>query len=108
MRMTDAKDLPDEDTPTQRSEPPSRAQLAETSRHLDEALEETFPASDPVSPFIPAQAPALRMTPRERSRAAVGVGNERVQGSGAGLFGVGTLAAIGLLMWMRRSRRPVA
>ncbi|MDF4003531.1 hypothetical protein P3W33_09030 [Luteibacter sp. PPL552] len=23
----------------------------------DEALEETFPASDPVSPFIPAKAP---------------------------------------------------
>lgn len=23
----------------------------------DEALEETFPASDPVSPFIPARAP---------------------------------------------------
>ncbi|MCW1776765.1 hypothetical protein NB693_20285 [Pantoea ananatis] len=23
----------------------------------DEALEETFPASDPVSPFVPAKAP---------------------------------------------------
>lgn len=23
----------------------------------DEALEETFPASDPVSPFVPAQTP---------------------------------------------------
>jgi len=27
------------------------------SRNQDEALEETFPASDPVSPFIPAKAP---------------------------------------------------
>jgi hypothetical protein len=25
--------------------------------NLDEALEETFPASDPVSPFVPAQEP---------------------------------------------------
>lgn len=29
------------------------------SQSLDEALEETFPASDPVSPFIKAQAPQL-------------------------------------------------
>lgn len=28
------------------------------SRNLDDALEETFPASDPVSPFIPAKPPA--------------------------------------------------
>lgn len=27
------------------------------NENQDEALEETFPASDPVSPFIPAQAP---------------------------------------------------
>lgn len=27
------------------------------SEDLDEALEETFPASDPVSPFIPAKSP---------------------------------------------------
>jgi len=27
------------------------------SRNQDEALEETFPASDPVSPFVPAKAP---------------------------------------------------
>jgi hypothetical protein len=27
------------------------------SRNQDEALEETFPASDPVSPFIPAKSP---------------------------------------------------
>ncbi len=29
----------------------------EQSKKQDEALEETFPASDPVSPFIPARAP---------------------------------------------------
>ena len=28
-----------------------------TSDNQDEALEETFPASDPVSPFIPAKVP---------------------------------------------------
>ena len=27
------------------------------SHNQDEALEETFPASDPVSPFIPAKLP---------------------------------------------------
>jgi hypothetical protein len=29
------------------------------SRNQDEALEETFPASDPVSPFIPARMPPV-------------------------------------------------
>lgn len=27
------------------------------SENLDQALEETFPGSDPVSPFVPAKAP---------------------------------------------------
>jgi hypothetical protein len=27
------------------------------SENLDDALEETFPASDPVSPFVPARVP---------------------------------------------------
>ncbi len=39
----------------------SPAQRAERKRHesenQDEALQQTFPASDPVSPFIPAKAP---------------------------------------------------
>jgi hypothetical protein len=26
-----------------------------TNENLDEALEETFPASDPISPFVPAK-----------------------------------------------------
>jgi hypothetical protein len=32
------------------------------SRNQDEALEETFPASDPVSPFIPAKMPKSEST----------------------------------------------
>lgn len=38
------------ETPAERAE----RKLCE-STNLDEALEETFPASDPVSPFIPAR-----------------------------------------------------
>lgn len=30
---------------------------ARANQNQDEALEETFPASDPVSPFIPAKRP---------------------------------------------------
>lgn len=37
-------------------ESPTRHQ----SEALDEAVEETFPCSDPVSPFIPAQTPEPR------------------------------------------------
>ena len=33
---------------------------------MDEALEETFPASDPVSPFVPAEADAERRLWRSR------------------------------------------
>jgi hypothetical protein len=52
--------------------PPARETDAETCRrereashNLDEALEETFPASDAISPFIPAKAPAAhRNDPR--------------------------------------------
>lgn len=35
-----------------------RQRKAHESDNHDQALEETFPASDPVSPFIPARAPA--------------------------------------------------
>jgi hypothetical protein len=34
-----------------------RRRKASESANLDEAVEETFPASDPVSPFVPAKAP---------------------------------------------------
>ena len=49
----DRKDPPDRDAP------PTRVSDEELKRkedaNVDEALEETFPASDPVSPFIPAR-----------------------------------------------------
>jgi len=54
----DRKDLPDptpqgtDESPTERRERKQRE-----SENQDEALEETFPASDPVSPFIPAKRP---------------------------------------------------
>jgi hypothetical protein len=55
--MHDRKDLPPPceaaapapETPSQR-----RARKQHESDNQDEALEETFPASDPVSPFVPA------------------------------------------------------
>lgn len=34
-----------------------RRRKASESDNLDEAVDETFPASDPVSPFVPARAP---------------------------------------------------
>ncbi|KAF1686331.1 hypothetical protein B1992_08905 [Pseudoxanthomonas broegbernensis] len=34
-----------------------RKRKEKESDNQDEALEETFPASDPVSPFVPAKAP---------------------------------------------------
>jgi hypothetical protein len=34
-----------------------RERKSHESDNQDEALEETFPASDPVSPFIPAKLP---------------------------------------------------
>jgi hypothetical protein len=35
--------------------PQERQRRGHTNENLDEALEETFPASDPISPFVPAQ-----------------------------------------------------
>jgi hypothetical protein len=32
-----------------------RKRRVHTNENLDEALEETFPASDPIAPFVPAQ-----------------------------------------------------
>ena len=56
----DRKDVPNphkksdtrEETPAEKSR-----RKAKESTNQDEALEETFPASDPVSPFIPAKVP---------------------------------------------------
>ncbi|WP_078059806.1 hypothetical protein [Xanthomonas massiliensis] len=54
----DRKDPPD--TPARRT-PESESERHERKRresdNQDEALEETFPASDPVSPFVPAKVP---------------------------------------------------
>lgn len=55
----DRKDPPAEPSPP--SEPETTWQRVirkeKTSQNQDEALEETFPASDPVSPFVPAKLP---------------------------------------------------
>lgn len=39
------------------SEQERRERKRHESENQDEALEETFPVSDPVSPFVPAKAP---------------------------------------------------
>ncbi len=55
----DRKDPPE---PTEKRDQPTspadeRRRKEHESDNHDEALEETFPASDPVSPFVPAKAP---------------------------------------------------
>lgn len=60
MSSKDRKDLPHpHDTPSDQTETPAEreARKQKESENHQEALEETFPASDPVSPFIPAKAP---------------------------------------------------
>lgn len=44
-----------QDTPAHST--PDTAHGRHADANQDEALEETFPASDPVSPFVPAKAP---------------------------------------------------
>jgi len=41
----------------QKTSPEDDKRKQHESEDLDEALEETFPASDPVSPFIPSKSP---------------------------------------------------
>ena len=55
----DKKDPPAEDEDRDADETPAerRKRKQHESENQDKALEETFPASDPVSPFIPARAP---------------------------------------------------
>jgi hypothetical protein len=57
MRQQDAKDPPlpgsGESIPETNTMRATRKLHADDN--LDEALEETFPASDPVSPFVPAK-----------------------------------------------------
>lgn len=59
MTSHDRKDnhCPDDGPQAPESERERRQRKAKESENQDEALEETFPASDPVSPFIPAKPP---------------------------------------------------
>lgn len=60
MSSNDRKDVecPDEHQPKHTETDAERAaRKKKESENQDQALEETFPASDPVSPFIPAKAP---------------------------------------------------
>jgi hypothetical protein len=53
----DRKDLPNDSCKPEQPEHPQhrRERKEHESENQDEALEETFPASDPVSPFVPAK-----------------------------------------------------
>ncbi|MGO1541433.1 MAG: hypothetical protein ACTHXB_07360 [Luteimonas sp.] len=53
----DRKDLPDDDRSRPESPQQRQNRKDRESSNQDEALEETFPASDPVSPFVPAKRP---------------------------------------------------
>lgn len=57
--IRDRKDLPDptEERDCPESDHQRRQRKEHESSNQDEALEETFPASDPVSAFVPAKAP---------------------------------------------------
>lgn len=51
----DSKHLPEQPGTSPAKEPDRRQRKEHADQNQDEALEETFPASDPVSPFIPAK-----------------------------------------------------
>lgn len=53
----DKKDPPDSPAPERESPAERKERKERANDNQDEALEETFPASDPVSPFIPAKRP---------------------------------------------------
>ncbi len=57
--IRDRKDPPEpsEERDCPESSHERRKRKDHESSNQDEALEETFPASDPVSPFVPAKAP---------------------------------------------------
>lgn len=60
MSSNDRKDLPqpgEHKNPCDESPGDKSRRKAKESANQDEALQETFPASDPVSPFIPAKVP---------------------------------------------------
>lgn len=68
----DRKDPKSPHTPARETPAGKRERKAKESENLDAALEETFPASDPVSPFIPAKPPAPRNGNDPRQRSAPG------------------------------------
>lgn len=53
---TDRKDPGSKPHPAE-SDADKRRRKSHESDNLDEAVDETFPASDPVSPFVPAKPP---------------------------------------------------
>jgi hypothetical protein len=57
----DRKDPPLQDDKKSPGKPEDAREREKRKQHesenQDQALEETFPASDPVSPFVPAKAP---------------------------------------------------
>ncbi|MBS7455854.1 hypothetical protein [Coralloluteibacterium stylophorae] len=54
-------------TPRERTPAPGKDETEKEhcEENQDEALEETFPASDPVSPFVPAKAPGEKKDRKE-------------------------------------------
>ncbi|MBO9662875.1 hypothetical protein [Dokdonella sp.] len=70
MTERDRKDPhPDGPPPRLPPEPPHERQRRKRheSENLDDALEQTFPASDPVAPFVPARAPDDENVPEQRA-----------------------------------------
>ncbi|MGH8214115.1 MAG: hypothetical protein ACREPZ_00215 [Rhodanobacteraceae bacterium] len=59
MSEDDSKDAKrrNHEKPRQESAKERQQRKGHESDNQDEALEETFPASDPVSPFVPAKPP---------------------------------------------------
>lgn len=55
VRPRDAKDPPQPGTrPMDEPGRKKKQRKVRTDENLDKALQETFPASDPISPFVPA------------------------------------------------------
>ncbi|VVE29184.1 hypothetical protein [Pandoraea terrigena] len=65
------------DTPTRKPDPQHPQPEDSVERDLDEALEETFPASDPVSIDIDKPKHAPTSTPAESTRPADGAGSRK-------------------------------
>ncbi|HEU4662616.1 MAG TPA: hypothetical protein VFS55_01155 [Dokdonella sp.] len=74
MTNRDRKDLPTATgtpcAPAVETEREREARKAHESHALDEALQETFPTSDPVSPFVPAVRTSDEPPPDQGARCA--------------------------------------